>query len=77
MGKKKPLLYFYQARPLTGEYAFMTAEFLENVVRMLWREYADDMADFQGRVFPEEPSSQYERLFCTNKGRTKHDDDNF
>lgn len=62
--KKKPILYVHHARPLTGEYAFMTAEFLESIVHMLWREFGDDMADFQGRVFPDDPTSQYEYLYC-------------
>ena len=75
MSERKPLLYIHHARPLNGEHAFMTAEFLESVVRMLWREFGDDMADFQGRVFPDDPTSQYERIYC--KRSTEHDDDGF
>ena len=40
---------------LTGEQAYMTAFALEQVVNAIWREHGDDMADFQGRVFPDGP----------------------
>lgn len=73
MSKKKPLLYIYHARPIKGEHAFMTAEFLESVVSMLWREFGDDMADFQGRVFPDDPPSPYKFLYC--RRCTRDDDD--
>ena len=75
MSKQKPLLYINHTRPLKGEHAFMTAEFLESVVRMLWREFGDDMADYQGRVFPDDPS--YE-CSCSKRGtRTTDDDEDF
>ena len=64
MRKTKPLFSFHYSRPLTGEQAFMTAEFLENIVRMIWREFGDDMADFQGRVFPDDPAHE---CGCYNK----------
>lgn len=75
MNRKKPLLHIYHARPMKGEHAFMTAEFLESIVSMLWREFGDDMADFQGRVFPDDPTSPYARIYCNR--RTQHDDDRF
>jgi len=75
MSQRKRLLYIHHARPLKGEHAFMTAEFLESVVQMLWREFGDDMADFQGRVFPDDPPSSYEHVY--RKSRNPHDDDCF
>ena len=53
----------------------MTAEFLETVIQMLWREFGDDMADFQGRVFPDDPPSPYASIYCTRC--EQHDDDPF
>lgn len=75
MSERKPILYIHHARPLKGEHAFMTAEFLESVVRMLWREFGDDMADFQGRVFPDDPPSSYACVYCSR--RTQQDEDRF
>ena len=74
MQKRKPILYIYQALPLNGEIAFMIAYFLESLVHMLWREFGDDMADFQGRVFPDDPPSQYEAIYCKKR---RSDDDDF
>jgi hypothetical protein len=73
MQRRKPLLYIYYGRPLKGEHAFMMADFLESVVSMLWREFGDDMADFQGQVFPNDPPSQYGSHYC--KKRRSDDDD--
>ncbi len=64
MKKRKPLLYVYHPRELNGEHAFLIADFLESVLNMLWREFGDDMADFQGRVFPDSPPSIFEPLYC-------------
>ena len=67
MSKKKSMPNIYHGYALNGENAFMIAEFLESVVRMLWREYGDDMADFQGRVFPDQPPSFYAQIYCNTK----------
>jgi len=72
---KKPILYIHHARPLNGEHAFMTADFLESVVRMLWREFGDDMADFRGRVFPDDFQSPFEQIYCNRS--SPGDDDQF
>lgn len=72
MRKTKPLFSFHYSRPLTGEQAFMTAEFLESIVRMIWREFGDDMADFQGRVFPDDPTQV---CGCYSKRRQTDDED--
>jgi hypothetical protein len=72
MKKTKPLFSIYYSRPLTGEQAFMTAELLESVVRTLWREFGDDMADFQGRVFPDDPAHE---CACYNRRLQSNDED--
>jgi hypothetical protein len=41
--------------PLTGEQAYILAAILERAVSAIWRAHGDDMADFQGRVFPDAP----------------------
>lgn len=41
---------------LTGEQAHLAAETLEAISLAIWSKYGDDMADFQGRVFPDKPS---------------------
>lgn len=41
---------------MTGEQAYLLAKILEETVTAIWRAHGDDMADFQGRVFPDEPS---------------------
>ncbi len=64
MRKPNPILYLYFPFRLTGEQAFMATLFLESAVRSLWRAYGDEMADFQGRVFPDHPSPLSE-LYCT------------
>jgi hypothetical protein len=74
MKKRKPSLHIYHSRPLTGEHAFMTAELLESIVRMLWRELGDDMADFQGRVFPDDPSCECN---CYSRRIRQNDDEHF
>ena len=72
VNKKRTLIFFDHHRRLNGEQAFMLAEFLETVVMSLWRELGDDMADFQGRVFPDDPPSPYTQVFGQ---RRRHDDD--
>ena len=41
--------------PLTGEQAFLLVRILERAEAAICRAHGDDMADFQGRVFPDEP----------------------
>ncbi len=41
--------------PLTGEQAWFVADVLERALSAIWRTHGDDMADFQGRVFPDIP----------------------
>ncbi len=74
MNKKRTLIFFDHHRRLTGEHAFIMAEFLETIVMSLWRELGDDMAQFQGRVFPDEDPSPYTQVFTHRKLR---DDDDF
>ena len=62
--KSNPTMYMYFPFNLTGEQAFLSALILESAVRALWREYGDDMAAFQGRVFPDMPSPLAEG-YCT------------
>jgi hypothetical protein len=40
---------------LTGEQAFLLAGLLERAVSAIWRAHGDDMAEFQGRAFPDDP----------------------
>jgi hypothetical protein len=40
---------------LTGEQAYLLAGLLERAVSAIWRAHGDDMADFQGRAFPDAP----------------------
>lgn len=40
---------------LTGEQAYLLAGLLERAVSAIWRAHGDDMADFQGRAFPDHP----------------------
>lgn len=73
MGRRKPILYIHHGRPFKAEHAFMTAELLESVVRMLWREYGDDMADFQARAFPDDPPSPYVCVYCDSRRTSEAD----
>jgi hypothetical protein len=41
--------------PLTGQEAYLLVAALERAVSAIWRAHGDDMADFQGRAFPDEP----------------------
>lgn len=41
---------------MTGEQALLLAKILDEAVASIWRAYGDDMADFQGRALPDEPS---------------------
>lgn len=63
MTSENRVMYIFM-RKLTGEQAYMAAMALEGMVHALWRTYGDDMADFQGRVFPDEPSP-YGAIYCT------------
>ncbi len=74
MQKSNPILYLLFPHRLTGEQAFMTALFLESIVRSLWRVYGDDMADFQGRVFPDDPWP-WADAYC--KQKSSNDDEDF
>lgn len=42
--------------PLTAEEAYLLATIFERATIAIWRAHGDAMADFQGRVFPDEPS---------------------
>ena len=75
MTRANPVMSIFTPR-LTGEQAYMTAKVLENMVSALWRAYGDDMADFQGRVFPDEPSP-YEAVYCSEKDSAKGNDNEF
>jgi hypothetical protein len=39
---------------LTGEQAFLLAALLDRAVAAIWRAHGDDIADFQGRAFPDD-----------------------
>jgi hypothetical protein len=41
--------------PLTGEHAYFLACVLERAVSAIGRAHGDDIADFQGRAFPDAP----------------------
>ena len=41
--------------PLTAEQAWLLVKLLERTASAIWRAHGDAMADFQGRVFPDEP----------------------
>lgn len=38
---------------LTGEQAYLLARLLDRAVSAIWRAHGDDMAEFQGRAFPD------------------------
>jgi hypothetical protein len=40
---------------LTGEQAYFLVAVLERALAAIWRAHGDDIADFQGRVFPDAP----------------------
>lgn len=61
----------YKTHPIqlprfTGEQAYLLALILEQTVSAIWRAHGDDMADFQGRVFPDEPSPPDSITKCGN-----------
>ena len=74
MTKANPVINIFTGHRLTGEQAYMTARILEQVVSGLWRTYGDDMADFQGRVFPDEPSP-YQATYCRDNKTDDGNDD--
>lgn len=45
-----------QVPRMTGEQAYLLSRLLDEITLALWGAYGDDMADFQGRAFPDEPS---------------------
>jgi hypothetical protein len=61
--KSNPFLYLHFPHLMTGEQAYMSALILESMARALWRAYGDDMADFQGRVFPDD-QSPFADIYC-------------
>ncbi len=73
MHKSNPILYLLFPHRLTGEQAFMAALVMESAMRALWRAYGDDMVDFQGRVFPDDPSP-WADAYCTQKSDNNDDD---
>ena len=56
--------------PLSGEQAYFLAETLEGITSAIWRKYGDDMANFQGRVFPDKPSppGSVAKCDCPDRG---------
>lgn len=48
--------YCLELPHLSGEQAYLLALVLEETVKAIWGAHGDAMADFQGRVFPDEPS---------------------
>jgi len=40
---------------LTGEQAYLLVGLLERAVAAVWRAHGDDIADFLGRAFPDDP----------------------
>lgn len=56
---------YIELPPLSGEQAYLLAFILEKAAMAIWNLHGDAMADFQGRVFPDEPppygsSEQYD-----------------
>jgi hypothetical protein len=43
--------------PMTGKQAYLVGLFFDNALRLIWDTYGDDMADYEGRVFPDDPPS--------------------
>lgn len=41
--------------PMTGKQAHLVAIFFDNALRLIWDTYGDDIAEFEGRVFPDGP----------------------
>lgn len=64
-------MYVFMRR-LNGEQAYMAAFLLDSMIHALWRTYGDDMANFQGRVFPDDPAP-YSAFYCNL--RDDEDDD--
>jgi hypothetical protein len=61
---------------LTGEQAYLFADVLERLVSAIWQAHGDDMADFQGRVFPDAPPPPDATTF-TDRDDGGSDDDYF
>ena len=45
-----------QVPRMTGEQAYLLSRLLDEITLAPWGAYGDDMANFQGRAFPDEPS---------------------
>jgi len=60
----------------TGEQAYLVADVLERLVSAIWRVHGDDMADFQGRVFPDATPPPDATTF-TDRADGSSDDDYF
>ena len=41
--------------PMDAERAYFVVKILDRIVEAIWRAHGDAIADFQGRVFPDEP----------------------
>lgn len=41
--------------PMEAERAYFVVKILDRIVEAIWRAHGEAMADFQGRVFPDEP----------------------
>ena len=41
---------------MTGEQAYLLSRLLNEILFAIWSAHGDDMADFQGRAFPDEHS---------------------
>lgn len=70
--KKKHAIHTLKLPYLTGEQAYLLAQILEQTIKSIWRTHGDDMADFQGRVFHDEPSPQGS---ATQRDRPENDTD--
>jgi len=76
MTKKSSAVYLFMRHQLTGEQAYMAVMMLESLVHALWRTHGDDMVNFQGRVFPDDPQP-YEAMYCAEVAKKRGRDDIF
>lgn len=58
---------------LTGEQAYLLAGLLERAVSAIWRAHGEDMADFQGRAFPDAPPPS-DAVDVIDNGKADEDD---
>jgi hypothetical protein len=61
---------------LNGEQAYFLADFLERALTAVCRAHGDDIADFQGRVFPDDPVPEG-AVKTVDRRDTDDDDDLF